>query len=65
MSSGTPARSSWAIITTEPGRMPAAAVIGEAVVAFVLAQALVDKFGGDSVASLDAAVDRYRAVLAR
>jgi hypothetical protein len=34
------------------------------VVAFVLAQALVDKFGGDSVASLDAAVDRYRAVLA-
>jgi chorismate synthase len=45
--------------------VPAAAVIGEAVVAFVLAQALVDKFGGDSVASLDAAVDRYRAVLAR
>ena len=44
--------------------VPAAAVIGEAVVAFVLAQALVDKFGGDSVASLDAAVDRYRAVLA-
>ncbi len=45
--------------------VPAAAVIGEAVVAFVLAQALIDKFGGDSIASLDAAVDRYRAVLAR
>jgi len=45
--------------------VPAAAVIGEAVVAFVLAQALVEKFGGDSVASLDAAVDRYRSVLAR
>ena len=45
--------------------VPAAAVIGEAVVAFVLAQALVEKFGGDSIASLDAAVDRYRAVLAR
>jgi len=45
--------------------VPAAAVIGEAVIAFVLAQALVDKFGGDSIASLDAAVDRYRAVLAQ
>ncbi len=40
-------------------------LIGEAVIAFVLAQALIDKFGGDSIASLDAAVDRYRAVLAR
>ena len=45
--------------------VPAAAVIGEAVIAFVLAQALIDKFGGDSIASLDAAVDRYRAVLAQ
>lgn len=44
--------------------VPAAAVIGEAVIAFVLAQALLDKFGGDSIAGLDAAVDRYRAVLA-
>ncbi|MSO44736.1 MAG: chorismate synthase [Thermoleophilia bacterium] len=45
--------------------VPAAAVIAEAVIAFVLAQALIEKFGGDSIASLDAAVDRYRAVLAR
>ena len=45
--------------------VPAAAVIAEAVIAFVLAQALVEKFGGDSVASLDAAVERYRGVLAR
>ena len=56
-------------IVARPARrlktVPAAAVIGEAVVAFVLARALVEKFGGDSVASLDAAVDRYRAVLAR
>ncbi len=44
--------------------VPAAAVIGEAVIAFVLAQALLEKFGGDSIAGLDAAVDRYRAVLA-
>lgn len=44
--------------------VPAAAVIGEAVIAFVLAQALLDKFGGDSISGLDAAVERYRAVLA-
>ncbi len=40
--------------------VPAAAVIGEAAVAFVLAQALIEKFGGDSIAQLDAAIDRYR-----
>ncbi|MGE4029301.1 MAG: chorismate synthase [Thermoleophilia bacterium] len=40
--------------------VPAAAVVGEAALAFVLAQALLDKFGGDSVAHLDAAVERYR-----
>ncbi len=39
--------------------VPAAAVVGEAALAFVLAQALVDKFGGDSVAELTASVDRY------
>ena len=36
-------------------------VVAEAVVAFVLAQALMEKFGGDSIAHLDAAVERYRA----
>jgi chorismate synthase len=41
--------------------VPAAAVVGEAAVAFVLAQALVEKFGGDSLEHLEAAVDRYRA----
>ncbi|MDH3226943.1 MAG: chorismate synthase [Thermoleophilia bacterium] len=40
--------------------VPAAAVVGEAEVAFVLAQALIDKFGGDSIAQLDAAIERYR-----
>ncbi len=40
--------------------VPAAAVVGEAALAFVLAQALLEKFGGDSIAHLDAAVERYR-----
>src|SRR5206468_7042160 len=40
--------------------VPAAAVVGEAALAFVLAQALVEKFGGDTIEQLDAAVARYR-----
>ncbi len=43
--------------------VPAAAVVGEAAVAFVLAQALLEKFGGDNMAQLDGAVERYRAEL--
>ncbi len=43
----------------------AAAVVGEAAVAFVLAQALVEKFGGDSIDHLDAAVERYRVEIAQ
>jgi chorismate synthase len=43
--------------------VPAAAVVGEAALAFVLAQALVEKFGGDSISQLDAAVERYRGQL--
>ncbi len=39
---------------------PAAAVVGEAALAFVLAQALLEKFGGDSMHQLTAAVDLYR-----
>jgi chorismate synthase len=45
--------------------VPAAAVVAEAAVAFVLAQALMEKFGGDSIDHLDAAVERYRAEIAR
>ena len=41
--------------------VPAAAVVAEAAVAFVLAQALMEKFGGDSVEQLDAAVGHFRA----
>ena len=44
--------------------VPAAAVVGEAAVAFVLAQALLEKFGGDSI-DHDAAVERYRAEVGR
>jgi len=39
---------------------PAAAVIGEAVVAFELAKALLDKFGGDSVREFKRNLTSYR-----
>jgi chorismate synthase len=39
--------------------VPAAAVVGEAMVALTLAEALVEKFGGDSIAELTRAVDRW------
>lgn len=39
---------------------PAAAVIGEAVVAFELAKAVLDKFGGDSIRELKRNVASYR-----
>jgi len=41
--------------------VPAAAVVGEAVVAWVLADALLEKFGGDSVADLERALEAYAA----
>jgi chorismate synthase len=43
---------------------PAAAVVGEAVVAIELAAAVLEKFGGDSVAELKRNVESYRAVCA-
>jgi chorismate synthase len=36
--------------------VPAAAVVGEAMVALVLADALLERFGGDSVQALDRAM---------
>lgn len=39
--------------------VPAAAIVGEAMVALVLADAWLEKFGGDSVADVRAAVERY------
>jgi chorismate synthase len=44
--------------------VPAAAVVAEAAVAMVLAEALIEKFGGDAISDLDAAVERYRERLA-
>jgi chorismate synthase len=39
--------------------VPAAAVVGEAMVALVLADAVTEKFGGDSVAELDRAINAW------
>lgn len=39
--------------------VPAAAVIGEAVVAFEIARALLDKFGGDAIEDIKAAFNHY------
>ena len=39
--------------------VPAAAVVGEAMVAFVLAGAYRDKFGGDHIDDVREAVERY------
>ena len=41
--------------------VPAAAVVGEAVVAWTLADALLEKFGGDTVGDARAALDAYLA----
>jgi chorismate synthase len=43
----------------------AAAVVGEAVVAWVLAAALIEKFGGDTVGDLLGSLDAYRTRLGR
>ena len=44
--------------------VPAAGVVAEAMLAFVLADALLEKFGADNADDLVAAVDRYRTRLA-
>jgi chorismate synthase len=43
--------------------VPAAAVVGEAMVALVLADALTEKFGGDSVAEIEGAMTAWTATL--
>ncbi len=45
--------------------VPAAAVVGEAIVAFVLADALLEKLGADNVADIDAAWTRLADSLSR
>ncbi|GAC1441151.1 MAG: chorismate synthase [Solirubrobacteraceae bacterium] len=46
---------------TDSCTVPAAGVVGEAMVALVLAQAYRDKFGGDHIDDVRGAVDAYRA----
>jgi chorismate synthase len=43
--------------------VPAAAVVGEAMVALVLADALTEKFGGDSVAELQRALEAWTSIV--
>ena len=43
--------------------VPAASVVGEAVVAFELAKACIDKFGGDSMEELKANYKNYLKML--
>jgi chorismate synthase len=43
--------------------VPAAAVVGEAMVALVLADALTEKFGGDSVAELERAMNGWNSTV--
>ncbi|HEX9774940.1 MAG TPA: chorismate synthase [Actinomycetota bacterium] len=43
--------------------VPAAAVVGEAMVAFALASAMLEKFGGDAIAETRRNLDAYRASL--
>ncbi|MGH7721646.1 MAG: chorismate synthase [Candidatus Dormibacteria bacterium] len=45
--------------------VPAGAVVAEAMLALVLAEALLEKFGGDSIAELRRNLDSYRATLGR
>ncbi|MCC7008911.1 MAG: chorismate synthase [Acidobacteria bacterium] len=55
----TMAEAPAAIERSDVCAVPAAAVVGEAMVAFVLADALLDKFGGDTVQDLAAARAQY------
>ena len=50
------AESPAAIERSDVCAVPAAAVVGEAMVSLVLADALLERFGGDSIAALDRAM---------
>ena len=60
----TMTESSAAIERSDVCAVPAAAVVGEAMVALVLADALVEKFGGDSVMELERALHAWSSALA-
>lgn len=50
---------------TDSCAVPAAAVVAEAALAFVLADALLDKFGGDTMDEVKRSLEAYRADLAK
>jgi chorismate synthase len=50
-----------AIERSDACAVPAAAVVGEAMVAFVVAEALLDKFGGDSIEEIERNLASWRA----
>ena len=50
-----------AVVRSDVCAVPAAGVVGEAMVAFVLADAFLEKFGGDAMGDIRAAYDAYRA----
>ncbi len=49
-----------AVVRSDVTAVPAAGVIGEAMAAFVLADALIEKFGGDSLDQMRVAADAHR-----
>jgi chorismate synthase len=55
----TMAEAPAAIERSDVCAVPAASVVGEAMTALVLADAFVEKFGGDSVAEIEAALSRW------
>ncbi len=63
VATGEPARA--VVQRSDVTAVPAAAVVGEAVVALVLADALLEKTGGDSLDEARRNLDGYLAVLAR
>lgn len=60
----TMTESAAAIERSDVCAVPAAAVVGEAMVALVLADALLEKFGGDSVAELERAIGAWSSAVA-
>jgi chorismate synthase len=59
----TMGEASAAIERSDVCAVPAAAVVGEAMVALVLADALTEKFGGDSVAEVERSMTAWASTL--
>jgi len=60
----TMADSPAAIERSDVCAVPAAAVVGEAMVCLILADAILDKFGGDTMAEIESAAARYTEAVA-